>query len=139
MSSSFCELCGRPATDGKRSVLIDNTVFNVCMACSKRGKPYVPPSIGKRKTANTTFSSRVKPQRIQLTDDTVLNPEFANLIREARIKRGLSHEQLGARMNERAILLRKLETGALKPDEVFAKKLERFLGVKLYKSIKEDE
>jgi putative transcription factor len=109
------------------------------MACSKRGKPYVPPSIGKRKTASTTFSSRVKPQRIQLTDDTVLNPEFANLIREARIKLGLSHEQLGARMNERAILLRKLETGALKPDEVFAKKLERFLGVKLYKSIKEDE
>ena len=100
MSSSFCELCGRPATDGKRSVLIDNTVFNVCMACSKRGKPYVPPSIGKRKTASTTFSSRVKPQRIQLTDDTVLNPEFANLIREARIKLGLSHEQLRCK-NER--------------------------------------
>jgi putative transcription factor len=109
------------------------------MACSKRGKPYVPPSMGKRKTATTTFSSRVKPQRIQLTDDTVLNPEFANLIREARIKLGLSHEQLGARMNERAILLRKLETGALKPDEVFAKKIERFLGVTLYKSINEDD
>ena len=93
----------------------------------------------KENQLSTTFSSRVKPQRIQLTDDTVLNPEFANLIREARIKLGLSHEQLGARMNERAILLRKLETGALKPDEVFAKKLERFLGVRLYKSIKEDE
>src|ERR671913_322302 len=117
MSPSFCELCGRSITDGKRSILIDNTVLNVCMACSKRAKP----------------------QRIQLTDDTILNPEFAKLIREARIKLGLSHEQLGIKMNERAILLRKLETGALKPDERFAKKLERYLGIILYKSFKEEE
>jgi putative transcription factor len=55
------------------------------------------------------------------------------------MKLGLSHEQLGIRMNERAILLRKLESGALKPDEVFAKKLERYLGITLYKSINEEE
>ena len=117
--------------------MIDNTVLNVCTACSKRGKPYVPPS-RSRKPDSTSFS-RAKPQRIQLTDDTILNPEFAKLIREARIKLGLSHEQLGIKMNERAILLRKLETGALKPDEGFAKKLERYLGIRLYKSLKEDE
>lgn len=139
MSPSFCELCGRSVTDGKRSVMIDNTVLNVCMACSKRGKPYVSTSLGKRKTANTSLPSRFKPQRIQLTDDTTLDPEFAKLIREARMKLGLSHEQLGIRMNERAILLRKLESGALKPDEVFAKKLERYLGITLYKNIKEEE
>jgi putative transcription factor len=137
MSPSFCELCGRSITDGKRSILIDNTVLNVCMACSKRGKPYVPPS-HSRKPSSTSFS-RAKPQRIQLMDDTILNPEFAKLIREARTKLGLSHEQLGIKMNERAILLRKLETGALKPDERFAKKLERYLGITLYKSFKEEE
>jgi putative transcription factor len=109
------------------------------MACSKRGKPYLPPSHGLRKPSSTSFSSRAKPQRIQLTDDTMLNPEFAKLIREARIKLGLSHEQLGIKMNERAILLKKFETGALKPDEGFAKKLERYLGITLYKSFKEEE
>jgi putative transcription factor len=108
------------------------------MACSKRGKPYVPASPGKRKTASTTFLPRGKPQRIQLTDDTVLDPEYAKSIREARTKLGLSHEQLGIKMNEKAILLKRLETGALKPDEVFSKKLERYLGITLYKSIKED-
>jgi putative transcription factor len=51
---------------------------------------------------------------------------------------GLSHEQLGIKMNEKAILLRRFETGALKPDEAFSKKLERYLGITLYKSIKED-
>lgn len=139
MSTSFCELCGRSITDGKRSIMIDNTVLNVCMGCSRRGKPYVPPARGLRKQNGSSFSSRDNTRRIQLTDDTMLNPEFAKIIREARMKLGLSHEQLGIKMNERAILLRKLETGALKPDEGFAKKLERYLGIRLYKSLKEDE
>jgi putative transcription factor len=138
MSPLFCELCGRSVTDGKRSVVIDNSVMNVCMACSKRGKPYVPTSQGKTKVANTSIVPRGKSQRIQLIDDTILDPEYPRLIKEARIKLGLSHEQLGIKMNEKAILLRRFETGALKPDEAFSKKLERYLGIILYKSIKED-
>jgi putative transcription factor len=35
-------------------------------------------------------------------------------------------------MNERVALLKKYETGALKPDEALARKLERQLGIKLY-------
>jgi putative transcription factor len=54
------------------------------------------------------------------------------------MKKGLTHEQLGVQMNEKATLLRKFETGSLKPDEMLAKKLERFLGVKLYVSIEEE-
>jgi putative transcription factor len=38
-------------------------------------------------------------------------------------------------MNEKVQQLRKFETGALKPDELMAKKLERFLGIKLYVNI----
>jgi putative transcription factor len=73
-----------------------------------------------------------------MTDDTILSPEFAKLIRDARMKKGLTHEQLGIQMNEKATLLRKFETGALKPDEIFAKKLQRFLGIKLYLSVEEE-
>jgi putative transcription factor len=113
--------------------------MNVCMACSKRGKPYVPASRGRTKVASTSIVPRGKPQRIQLIDDTVLDPEYPRLIKEARIKLGLSHEQLGIKMNEKAILLRRFETGALKPDVAFSKKLERYLGIALYKSIKEDD
>ena len=35
---SFCELCGKQ-TEDKKKVMIENSVFNVCMTCSKRGKP----------------------------------------------------------------------------------------------------
>ena len=114
-------------------IVVDGTVFNVCIACSKHGKPYTP---GKapakmKKTAPTA----AKPQkRIGLADETMLAPDFAGRIREARMKIGLTHEQLGMKMNEKAQQLKKFETGTLKPDELLAKKLERFLGIKLYVS-----
>ena len=145
--SSFCELCGQEIIDEKKAVLIDGIVFNVCRGCSKRGKPYTAPiPISKSKATSsymtgprTTSNKNTKAMRkIEMTDNTILNPEFAKLIREARMKKGLTHEQLGAQMNEKANLLRKLETGALKPDELFAKKLQRFLGIQLYVSVEED-
>ena len=145
--SSFCELCGQEIIDEKKAVLIDGIVFNVCRRCSKRGKPYTAPiPISKSKATSsymtgprTPSNKNIKAMRkIEMTDNTILNPEFAKLIREARMKKGLTHEQLGAQMNEKANLLRKLETGALKPDELFAKKLQRFLGIQLYVSVEED-
>lgn len=69
-----------------------------------------------------------------MSDDLMLDPDFPSIIREARMKRGLTHEQLGMQMNEKSNLLRRFETGVLKPDELMAKKLERHLGVKLYVS-----
>jgi putative transcription factor len=128
---SFCELCGRQSLE-KLKVIVDGTVFNVCAACSKHGKPYVAPQFAakKKKPAQTRQGSR-----ITMSDQTMLTPEFARLIREARMKMGLTHEQMAMKMNEKVQQLRKFETGALKPDELMAKKLERFLGIKLYVSI----
>jgi putative transcription factor len=127
---SYCELCGRQTSD-KKMVIVDGTVFNVCIACSKHGKPYVPAQVAARKKKPAALKQQKK---IGLADATILTPDFAKLIREARMKMGLTHEQLGMKMNEKAQLLKKFETGALKPDEIFARKLERYLGVKLYVS-----
>lgn len=132
---SYCELCGHQTFE-KKMVVVDDTVFNVCIACSKRGKPYILPQISVKKKKLLV----VKPQKkIGLSDETILTPNFARRIREARMKMGLTHEQLGMKMNEKAQLLKKFETGALKPDEIFAKKLERYLGIKLYVSTDSDE
>jgi putative transcription factor len=131
---SYCELCGRPATE-KKMVIVDGTVFNVCTACSKHGKPYVPAQAPARKKKQIA----IKQQKIGLADETILAPDFAGLIREARMKMGLTHEQLGMKMNEKAQLLKKFETGALKPDELLAKKLERYLGIRLYVSANSDD
>lgn len=132
---SYCELCGRPAAE-KKMVVVDGTVFNVCVACSKHGKPYVPAQTAIKKRRPIAAKQQKK---IGFSDETELSPDFARLIREARMKMGLSHEQLGMNMNEKVQPLKKIESGALKPDELLAKKLERYLGIKLYISANSDD
>jgi putative transcription factor len=112
-------------------VIVDGTVFSVCIECSKHGKLYVPAQVAVKRKRTVTIKHQ---EKIGLADATMLTPDFAGLIREARMKTGMTHEQLGMKMNVKAQLLRKFETGALRPDEMFAKKLERHLGIKLYVS-----
>ena len=134
---SYCELCGRQAAE-KKKIIVDGTVFNVCIACSKHGKPYVPaqvPSSSAAKKKKPVAKIQQQKKIITMVDETMIDPDFARLIREARMKMGLTHEQLGMKMSEKAQTLKKFETGALKPDELFARKLERYLGIKLYVSI----
>lgn len=155
---SFCELCGKQ-TEIKKKVMIEKTVFNVCLACSKRGKAIESNGTVKQQTTTgknvfglekslfpsnsltKTFVKKTKtppiikplPQKkINLIDETTLNPDFPSIIREARTKKGLTHEQMGQKLNEKVTLLRKIETGSIKPDEILSKKIERFLGIKLY-------
>lgn len=52
-------------------------------------------------------------------------------IRQAREKLGLTHEQLGKRINEKVSLLRKIETGKMKPNNALATRLEHTLKIRL--------
>jgi len=99
----------------------------------------MPGKASSNRRASSPKSSLQRTTKIQMADETLLNRNFGNLIREARMKKGWTHEQLGKIMNEKATLLRKFETGTLKPDELSAKKLGRFLGIKLYEKIEDEE
>jgi len=171
--ASFCELCGKH-TDVSKKVIIEKSIFNVCLSCSRRGKP-VEPTNSLRNTGSTSSSKgtaiagnlsttrptyapynntggppksrniytrkiistppRIKPpplKKINMMDEMILDHEFPSLIRNARSKKGLTHDQLGQKINEKVTLIKKIETGSIRPDEILAKKLERFLGIKLY-------
>lgn len=66
-----------------------------------------------------------------IVDTTQLVDGFEAKIRQAREKLGLTHEELGKRINEKVSLLRKIETGKMKPDNKLASRLEHALKVKL--------
>jgi len=87
----------------------------------------------------TIPKNRPPPQKkINLTDEFILDPEFPKVIRDARNKKGITHDQLGQKINEKVTLLKKIETGTIKPDETLSKKLEKFLGIKLYINLNEE-
>ena len=161
---SFCELCGKQTEDRKK-VMIEKAVFNVCITCSKRGKPIEAKSGSSSfnnknnegiKKLTSKYSSTTKPsslynriktipknkplpqRKINLTDEFILDPEFPKVIRDARNKKGITHDQLGQKINEKVTLLKKIETGTIKPDETLSKKLEKFLGIKLYINMNEE-
>jgi len=173
---SFCELCGKQTAEVIKKIRVENSVFNVCVACSKRGKPVesstnnlrtasASTSIHGKSTKNpgsstlqyspkisttkpSSYSSRPRPMprnrpppqnKINLTDEMILNPEFPKVIREARNKKGITHEQLGQKINEKVTLLKKVETGTIKPDDILSKKLERFLGIRLFINSNEED
>lgn len=168
--ASFCELCGKH-TDVSKKVIIDKSLFNVCLSCSRRGKPVESNTNASRNmasqrgnitagnmasrpaygTSNPLGASqgsrnlyarkirstppRIKPpplKKINMLDEMILDHDFPSLIRNARSQKGLTHDQLGQKINEKVTLIRKVETGSIRPDEILAKKLERFLGIRLF-------
>lgn len=132
-----CEVCGRKIFGKPLRVIIEGAKLTVCNECSKHGTTIWEET--KPKVATTKPKTTLQPLRTQskkpteTTLDTSLEliENFDSKIRQAREKLGLSHEELGKKINEKVSVLRKIETGKIKPDNVLTTKLEHVLKVKL--------
>jgi putative transcription factor len=123
--------------DRGEKVLVEGNLLTVCKTCSKRGKPSNnQPNIQKSFARPKKI---IKPNKITFDDSTILVNDFSEVIRKSRMIKGLTHEQLGILIKERASLLRKIESGSLKPDEELTKKLERFFRINLYTEVDSGE
>jgi putative transcription factor len=129
-----CEICGIQIIDRGERVYVEDNLLTVCKACSKRGKPSNNPQNIQRKLSARSKKIE-KPDKISFEDSVILVNNFSEVIRNSRMAKLLTHEQLGLLINERASLLRKIETGSLKPDEELTKKLERFFRIDLYTEV----
>lgn len=134
LSMASCEICGIQILEKVDRVYVEGNLLTVCKSCSKRGKP----SSYQQNIQKTGFprpKKIVKTEKITFDDTRILVSNLSEVIRKSRMTRGLTHEQLGLTLNERASLLRKIESGSIKPDEELAKKLERFFRIPLYTEV----
>ena len=141
-----CEVCGRKIRTDPTRALIEGAILTVCFECSKHGKkisdeefnrksnllkkpptPFVIKSVRKRKIE----------AKVELTQELV--SDYASQIRKAREKLNLSHEDLGKKINVKASVLSKLETGKIEPTNKLVSKLEHSLKLKLLIPILKDE
>ena len=74
---------------------------------------------------------------VEITQELV--SDYASKIRQAREKLDLSHEDLGKRINEKASVLSKLETGRMTPNNMLVSKLEHTLKLTLLVPISKDK
>jgi putative transcription factor len=123
--------------DRGEKVLVEGNLLTVCKTCSKRGRP--PNNQPNIQKSFVRPKKIIKPNKITFDDSTILVNDFSEVIRKSRMIKGLTHEQLGILIKERASLLRKIESGSLKPDEELTKKLERFFRINLYTEVDSGE
>ncbi len=131
-----CEVCGCEIIGKPLKAMIGKAKMIVCRDCAKLGSVYwevqPKPKHSVRKLVKTLSKvSTKKASAPSLSEDLELAKGFSSLIREARRKAGLSHEDLGRKIRERVSVLRKIETEKMTPDHLLAQKLEHTLKIKL--------
>jgi putative transcription factor len=137
-----CEVCGSKIHGGPIRALIEGAKLTVCIECSKHGKIIYDEPAPKQEPARKPFAPiPVKRQAPKATVDTSreIVEGYDSKIRQAREKLGLSHEELGQKINEKASVLRKIETGKMAPNNQLVTKLERMLKIKLLVPVAEEE
>ena len=143
-----CEVCGHKIHTEPVTAVIEGARLTVCIECSKHGKVLTQEEIALPKQQQVTSKNRPqapltvvqkKPivANVQITQE--LTEDYPNKIRVAREKLCLTHEELGKKINEKASVLRNLESGKMAPNNQLASKLEHMLKIKLLVPISEEK
>ncbi len=121
-----CELCGTETSLVR--ALIEGTELSVCRSCASYGKmlrPIQPTAAPVQKQAAE------KPKKI---DDELIQmvvPDCGSIVKQKRERLGLRQEDLALKIAEKESLIHNLEAGRFIPGIALAKKLERFLKIRL--------
>jgi len=140
-----CEVCGSKIHGSPIRAVIEGAKLTVCIECSKHGRVMREEEIEfrrrtpKKPLMSTPFIQKKKSaqSKVAITQEVVEG--YNSKIRQAREKLGLSHEELGKKINEKASVLSKLETGKMSPNNLLVTKLEHALKIKLLVPIEEEK
>ena len=125
---SNCDLCGRE-TELFR-VEVEGSFVNACERCGRFGK-----IIGR---AN---KNKIELKKKNLVDEKieVIVEDYDRIIRRERERRGLRHEDLAKKLNEKESVIQKIENKQMMPGLELARKMEKFFGIKLVEDISDDK
>lgn len=137
----ICELCGKDVAR-TRTVSVEGTSLMACNDCARFGTELTGP-VPVRGRGNPIVAERLEKRQRRMTERDVyavttpeeLVPDFSERIRHAREERGWKQVDLGAKINERASVIAKLEAGAMIPSDSLIRKLEKTLEIKLREKV----
>jgi len=130
-----CEMCGKELPTLRRAV-IEGTPMSVCGNCVKFGVEQAGAKTevtGRSQTTQALERRAVRARTSNIYDQMQeeLVEDYGERVRKARQKLGMTHEQLGERLRERASNLANVEKGSYHPPDTLIAKLEKELGIKL--------
>lgn len=144
INMSECEVCGKIVRGKPILVQIGGAKMWVCSNCAKLGTEIQRPGMDAVKAGSSRMPSArpgyrsVPAQKKKSRDvfdmiDGEINEDFSDIIREARMKMGLSQRDLAMQIKEKEGLIKKIEKGMVPEDNV-RKKIETALSIKLTES-----
>lgn len=141
-----CEVCGRHILGKPYKAIIEKARLVVCGDCAKLGsiswelETPTAPAAKSRTPKSVTLRART-PAKLQspLESTLELTSNYGIQIRQARENQGLTHEDLGRRINEKVSVLKKLENEKMAPDNKLAEKLQYALKIKLLVPVKKEK
>ena len=125
-----CDLCGKVEEELNR-VLIENVDLNVCKDCSKFGKVIAPLKRYSPKEQHSMIKEMQKNIIQKEEKIEILVENYADLIKKRRESMNLSQKDFALKLNEKESTIHHIETGTFEPPLGMARKLEKFLGIKL--------
>ncbi len=116
---TYCDLCGA-RSDRSFIVEIEGASMRVCDSCSKLSK-------------NAREHRIKKPKPVGRTKETVYVtvPNFGSLVRDIRVKMGMSSKEFASELDEKESLIKNLEAKEIEPSLKLSDKFYSRFGVKL--------
>ncbi|MBI2670955.1 TIGR00270 family protein [Candidatus Woesearchaeota archaeon] len=127
-----CEMCG--SNKNLTEAIVEGVMLTVCENCARFGKVVEVKIIGESYSKTHVQKNNLRPEVLY----DIVN-DYSNKIKGARETMGLKQEELALKISERASEIHNLESGKLKPSFQLARKLEKFLNIKLIEQIVEDK
>ena len=125
-----CDMCG---SNGKLyKAIIEDAELGVCHECSKFGK--VTGVV--EQIPDKTIQKDAKREPESEVMDIIIDG-YAEKIRKKRESLGLKQEEFAKKINEKESLVQKIESGHFEPSINLAKKIGRFLKIRLVEDYKE--
>ena len=130
-----CELCGRDYNC--RPAIVDGVKMMLCPGCIHHGqiietKTEKPSGVIK---SNLDRIKKPKVKDVYKNMDKELVSGWNNRIKNSRMKKGLSREELGFKIGERTVTIAKIENGDLRPSDKIIEKLEKELEITLFEKV----
>ena len=126
-----CELCGKEILGKPKRVLVEGAELETCAACGSLGTEIRRPQAFVGPASKGAAHSRTRYRDIYRQMEGELDPDFSDIVKNARKRAGITQEQLAAKIMEKALVIKKVERNELTPDDKLRKKLEKALNVNL--------
>ena len=141
----ICEVCGKEIEGKPLRVKIEQAVMETCPECAKRGTiQRAPPQKTVKKSQKLVKKTSNRPRQRkrdvytreeEITEEIV--EDFDEICRQGREFKGWSREKLGAEIQEKVSVIKKIESGKMVPDIKLARKTESKLNIRIIEDIDE--